>query len=229
MAYINMDFEGLQEMISRLISGEELEVDTDSFENDFETFKSSDDVLTLLVHLGYLTWCEESGRVRIPNEEVRDEFRKILKGKNVSRKWTELIGHSQKLLEDTIVGNSEAVVKAIGAIRETQYAPTFYNNEQALRYVIKFAYIAAVEHYLKIEELPSGHGIADVMFIPKRISKYLAMVVELKWNKSSEGAIGQIKEKNYPAAIKDYGGEIVLVGINYDEKTKKHSCLIERV
>ena len=229
MVYINMDFEGLQEMISRLISGEELEVDTDSFENDFETFKSSDDVLTLLIHLGYLTWDREKKSARIPNGEVRDEFKKILKAENGDRKWIDLIGRSLKLLEDTIAGDSGAVVKAIEAVRTTQYAPTFYNNEQALRYVIKFAYIAAVEHYLKIEELPSGHGIADVMFIPKRMSKYPAMIVELKWNKSSEGAIGQIKEQNYPAVIKDYGGEIILVGINYDEKTKKHSCLIERV
>ena len=229
MAYINMDFDGLQEIISRLISGEEIEVDTESFENDFETFTSSDDVLTLLIHLGYLAWCEETGTARIPNEEVRAEFRKILKGRNVNRKWNTLISRSQKLLEDTIAGNSDEVVEAIEAVRTTQYAPTFYNNEQALRYVIKFAYIAAVEHYLKIEELPSGHGIADVVFIPKQMSRYPAMIVELKWNKSSEGAIGQIKEKNYPTVIKDYGGEIILAGINYDEKTKKHSCMIEKM
>ena len=187
------------------------------------------DVLTLLIHLGYLTWDSKEKSAGIPNEEVRAEFRKILKPENGSRKWIDLIGRSQKLLEDTIAGDSDAVVNAIEAVRTTQYAPTFYNNEQALRYVIKFAYIAAVEHYLKIEELPSGHGIADVVFIPKQMSVYPAMVVELKWNKSSEGAVGQIKEKNYPAVLKDYGGEIVLAGINYNEKTKKHSCLIERV
>ena len=229
MSYINMDFEGMQEVISRLISGEEIEVDTDSFENDFETFKIRDDVLTLLIHLGYLTWNRKDGLARIPNEEVRAEFRRILKAGNGNKKWIDLVNRSLKLLEDTIAGNSDEVVKAIEVIRDTQYVPTFYNDEQALRYVIKFAYIAAVEYYLKIEELPSGRGIADVVFLPKRLSSYPAMVVELKWNMSSEGAIRQIKEKNYPAVIKDYGGEIVLAGINYDEKTKKHSCLIERV
>ena len=229
MTYINMDFEGMQEIISRLISGEKIEVETDSFENDFETFKSRDDVLTLLIHLGYLTWDRKDKSARIPNEEVRAEFRKILKVENGNRKWTELISRSLKLLEDTIAGDSDQVVKAIEAGRTTQYAPTFYNNEQALRYVIKFAYIAAAEHYLKIEELSSGHGIADVVFIPKRMSKYPAMVVELKWNKSSGGAIRQIKEKKYPVVLMDYGKEIVLVGISYDEKTKRHGCLIERV
>lgn len=229
MAYINMDFEGLQETIACLIAGEDVEVKTDGFENDFETFKSKDDVLTLLIHLGYLTWHEEEQTARIPNEEVRLEFEKILAGINVNAKWVELIRQSQKLLDDTIAGKADEVSKAIEDIRNTQYAPTFYNDEQALRYVIKFAYIAAIEQYLKIEELPSGRGIADVVYLPKRRSTLPALVVELKWNKSSEGAIEQIKEKNYPAVIKDYGGEILLVGINYDEKLKTHSCVIERI
>ncbi len=229
MTYINMDFEGLQETISRLISGEEVEVDTDFFENDFESFKSRDDVLTLLIHLGYLTWHEEDGTARIPNEEVRIEFRKILKGTSANRKWVELLGHSQKLLEDTIAGDAQAVAEAIEEIRDFQYAPTYYNDEQALRYVIKFAYIAAIDQYLKVEELPSGKEIADVVYLPKRRSLLPALVVELKWNKSSEGAIRQVKERNYPAVLKDYGGEIVLVGIAYDAKKKAHSCVIERI
>ena len=228
MTYINMDFEGLQETIARLISDEEIEVRTDRFENDFETFKSRDDVLTLLMHLGYLTWNEE-GTAHVPNEEVREEFEQILEGTGASRKWMELLGRSKKLLEDTMAGDGQAVAKAIEEIRDSQYAPTYYNDEQALRYVIKFAYIAALDQYLKVEELPSGKGIADVVYLPKRRSTLPALVVELKWNKSSEGAIRQVKERNYPAVLKDYGGEIVLVGIAYDARKKTHSCVIERI
>lgn len=95
--------------------------------------------------------------------------------------------------------------------------------------MIKFAYIAAVDQYLKVEELPSGKGIADVVYLPKRKSALPAIIVELKWDKSSEGAIGQIKERNYPAVLRDYGGEIVLVGIGYNPKTKVHTCEIERI
>ena len=169
------------------------------------------------------------GTAHIPNEEVRTEFRKILKGRNVNRKWIELLSRSRKLLENTIAGDTDAVVEAIEEIRGTQYAPTFYNDEQALRYVIKFAYIAAIDQYLKVEELPSGKEIADVVYLPKPKSLLPALVVELKWNKSSEGAIQQIKEKNYSAVLKDYGGEVVMVGISYDAKRKEHSCVIERV
>ncbi len=111
----------------------------------------------------------------------------------------------------------------------SDYAPTFYNNEQALRYVIKFAYITCVDKYLEIQELPSGKGIADVVFIPKRNTAYPAMVVELKWNKADTAAISQIKKKEYPEVIKDYGGDIVIVGITYDDKSKSHDCKIEMI
>ena len=227
--YIKMDFDGLQETIVRLISGEELEVDTDNFENDFETFQNRDDVLTLLIHLGYLAYHEESGTVRVPNEEIRIEFRKLIQKRNMNPRWMELIRRSQILMEDTITGHADKVACAIEKIRDTEYAPTFYNNEQSLRYVIKFAYIAATDYYIKIEELPSGHGLADVAYIPKSRSKYPAMIIEIKWNKTAEGALSQIKEKKYPAVLQGYNGEIVLVGINYDEKSKRHSCLIEKV
>lgn len=230
MTYINMDFEGLQEIVVRLIAGEKIEVRTSRFANDFETFRSKDDVLTLLIHLGYLTWHREDGTAHIPNEEVRREFDEILEGTGACRKWIELIERSRKLLKDTIAGNESAVEKAIDEIRCTQYAPTFYNDEQALRYVIKFAYIAAIDQYMKIEELPSGKGIADVVYLPKPKSTLPALIIELKWNKSSEGAIQQIKERNYPAILKNYSGNVVIAaGISYDTKQKEHSCMIERL
>ena len=98
---------------------------------------------------------------------------------------------------------------------------------QALRYVIKFAYIAALDKFLKVEELPSGKGIADVVYVPKFRSNYPAIIIELKWDKTAGGAIEQIKEKAYPSVLREYGGEILLVGINYDSKKKSHSCKIE--
>lgn len=229
MTYINMDFDGLQEMIVRLISGESVSVDVDTYENDFETFKNKDDVLTLLIHLGYLSYCEDDKTVHIPNEEVAGEFQQILRGTSDNAKWIQLLQKSDTLLENTISGNECAVAEAISEIRNTEYAPTFYNDEQALRYIIKFAYIAAIEKYVKVEELPSGHGLADVVYIPKRNSVYPALVIELKWNQPASGAIKQILDRNYPAVLQDFGGEIVLVGISYDSSSKNHSCKIKTI
>lgn len=226
--YINMNFDGLKETVLRLISGEEIDVSTDEFKNDFVSFRKKDDVLTLMIHLGYLTYDSMTGQVRIPNAEVQSEFVKLVGNAELTT-LADLIKASEKLLNDTLSGNSDAVTEAIEHIRQSNYAPTFYNNEQALRYVIKFAYIVCVDRYMKVEELPSGTGIADVVYIPKRNKPDPAIVVELKWNKSEGAAISQIKKKNYPAVLEDYGGEIVLVGINYDEKSKSHSCEIERV
>ncbi len=55
------------------------------------------------------------------------------------------------------------------------------------------------------------------------------MIVELKWDKRTETAIEQILNRKYPAILNGYCGDIVLVGINYDEKTKEHTCKIERI
>jgi hypothetical protein len=54
------------------------------------------------------------------------------------------------------------------------------------------------------------------------------IVVELKWNKPVESAVEQIKNRNYPQALKGYGSDILLVGVSYDGKTKKHTCRIEK-
>ena len=54
------------------------------------------------------------------------------------------------------------------------------------------------------------------------------MIVELKWDKTAEGAIGQIKSKGYVSALKEYKGNILLVGINYEKKSRKHQCRIEK-
>ena len=107
--YIDMDFNGLQETVARLIGGAEVSVNTTQFQNDFERFRTKDDVLTLLVHLGYLTYDSVRGTVHVPNEEVRDEFRNFLGNDRFGEHWIKLIGRSRKLLNDTLAGNSSAV------------------------------------------------------------------------------------------------------------------------
>ena len=225
--YINMDYEGLQETVARLIAGEKITVNVDSFQNDFESFESADDVLTLLIHLGYLTYHETERTVQIPNEEVRIEFKQFLAQKKVNSGWISLIKRSQKLLDDTISGRSDDVAAALDEIRGEQYAPQFYNNEQSLRAIIKYAFLVTAGQHIQIDEMPGGKGLADVAFLPTPLSRLPAMVVELKWNKTAGGAISQIKEKKYTAKLKPFAGSILLVGINYDEKTGKHTCLIE--
>ena len=81
-----------------------------------------------------------------------------------------------------------------------------------------------------IRELPTGKGFADICMIPRKVHlDKPAVIIELKWDKNANGALEQIKEKHYTNALQDYQGNILLVGINYDRKNKKHTCLIEKV
>ena len=224
--YIELDEDGLKEALVQMLGGARVKIDTISFQNDMTTIRCRDDVLTLLVHLGYLAYDSDEKTVRIPNEEIREEFvRAVAAGRHTE--IAKLIRSSDQLLEATLNRDEEAVAAAIEEAHKAGTAPTFYNNEQALRSVIRAAYISCVDEYLKIDELPSGHGYADVVFFPKKNSSKPLLLVELKWNKTGEGAIRQIKNNDYPQALKGYGGDMLLVGINYDAKSKKHSCRIE--
>lgn len=225
--YIELNKDGLQEAITQMLGGASIKIDVSAFQNDMMAIKSRDDVLTLLVHLGYLAYDIETKMVYIPNEEVREEFiRAITVGKH--NEIAKLIRNSQHLLEATLNMEEELVAEAIEEAHKTGASPTFYNNEQALRSIIRIAYISCIDEFIRIDELPSGHGYAEVVFFPKKTSAMPLLVIELKWNKTEKGTITQIKNRDYPSILKDYGGEIFLVGICYDTKTKKHTCKIEQ-
>lgn len=229
MGYISLDFDGLSRTITELLGGGEIKVDTLGFANDLVTFRNRDDVLTLLIHLGYLTYNESTEKARIPNEEIRLEFAKTIR--QVERKDTiRRVQESDQLIQDTVHRDADAVAAQIERIHEEE-ASLYYNSEQALRSVIKRAYFSSVDEYVMLEEVPAGVGFADILYLPKKDSPLPALVVELKWNQSAEGAIAQIKDRKYPKVLEGYGGEILLVGIAYDKDARpgqrRHSCVIE--
>jgi hypothetical protein len=225
--YIDIDEDGLKEAIVQMLGGAKYRIDVETFQNDMTTITCKDDVLTLLIHLGYLAYDMDNEEAYIPNEEVRREFVRAVKygrHKEVAR----LVQNSDRLLKATLAMDSDTVANAIEVAHSEGTSPLYYNDEQALRSVIRFAYISCIDEYLRIEELPSGTGYADVVYLPKKNSDKPIMIVELKWNKTAEGAISQIKNRNYPQVLEGFGSDILLVGVNYDEKTKKHTCVIEK-
>lgn len=225
--YIDMDEDGLKEDIVHMLGGERCQIDVGTFQNDMTSMKNKDDVLTLLVHLGYLAYNASTKTVFIPNEEIRQEFVRAVK----ASKYTEIanmIRDSERLLYETLNMNEESVAEVIEKVHCTVTTPLYYNNEQALRSVIRFAYISCIGQFTEIQELPSGKGYADIIYLPKKGSSMPILVIELKWNKTALGAIQQIKERNYPEILQNHGNDILLVGINYNEKTKKHTCIIEK-
>lgn len=225
--YITMNFDGLKDDIIRMLSGDSIEVDTSSFQNDMTTFNVKDDVLTLLIHLGYLAYDSENEKVYIPNYEVMNEFKSAIKGAGWSNVYN-AIKLSDKLLEETILGNNEFVAETIDSIHIENSSILNYNNENSLSCIISLAYYSAKKYYKIIREMPAGKGFADILFLPLRNTEKPPIIIELKWDKNIQTSISQIKEKKYLKSVDNYD-EILLVGISYDKKIKKHKCAIEKV
>lgn len=224
--YLDMNYDGLKGAITQMLASESVEIDYQTFQNDMTTFASKDDVLTLLVHLGYLAYNKETGCVFIPNAEVRAEFVRAITGEQ----WKEVIASikkSDQLLQATWQRSEAVVAQMIDEVHTENTSILTYNDENSLSCVISLAYYNAINEYTRIRELPTGKGFADIVYIPRKHSDKPAMIVELKYDKTAEGAIAQIKEKRYVESLKEYQGNMLLVGINYDKTTKKHTCNIE--
>ncbi len=228
--YMDMDFDGLRQDIVRMLGGEHIRVNTLSFRNDMRNFRTKDDVLTLLIHLGYLAYDLEREEAYIPNREIVREFENAMSVGG----WPEVmrvLKASEKLLEDTLRCDGESVAAGLDKAHMEVASILTYNDENSLACAISLAYYSARKDYRIIRELPAGKGFADVVFLPLPYSKKPAFVVELKYDKSAGTALQQIRDRQYTQALEGYSGEILLVGVNYDKDSadKQHSCVIEKL
>ena len=228
--FITMNYAGLKDDIMTMMAGGKVRVNTNTFKNDFSTIASKDDALTALIHLGYLGYDVDRKKAFIPNYEVATAFEAALQ----TGEWTEIakaISICDELLDETIEGNEERVAELIELAHETYTSVLKYNDENSLSCVLTMAYFTAPGYYNIIREMPAGKGFADFAFIPRANAGYRpAMIVELKYNKSADSAIQQIKENRYQGALSGYHDKILLVGINYNvdgEDKKHHTCVIE--
>ncbi len=225
--YMDMNFDGLKDSIIEMLGNGRCRINYRKFQNDMTTFKSRDDVLTLLVHLGYLAYDEETKEVFIPNMEIFDEFENALEGEG----WdtiAKILNDSDALLNATLCCDADAVAHGIDNAHMEHTSILSYNDENSLSCVITIAYFSARREYMLMREFPAGKGFADILFLPRGFSDKPALIVELKWNKTVTGAIDQIRERKYIKALEDYRGEILLVAVNYDKATKNHQCIIEK-
>ena len=224
--YITMNYDGLRDSIIKLLAGERQNINTKTFSNDMTTFGSADDVLTLLVHLGYLGYDSTSKEVFIPNQEIAIEYYNAI----TNTDWdiiARALKQSKRLLQAVLAKDAEAVAKGIEeAHMETSHIQ--YNDENALSYTLSLAFYSARQKYKVFRELPTGKGYADLVFLPRPLHANLpALLLELKWDKNAKAAIQQIKDRRYGKALEDYTGKILAVGVSYDRETRKHECLID--
>lgn len=228
--YIDMDFDGLKADIVQMLGGSRIKVNTRSFRNDMHNFEKKDDVLTLLIHLGYLAYDSDEKEAFIPNKEIIEEFETSMSVGGWPKVMS-ILKASEKLLEDTLRGDEKSVAEGLDRAHTEVSSILTYNDENSLGCAIGLAYYSARKDYRLIRELPAGKGFADVVFLPLPSTNKPAIIVELKYGKPAGTALQQIRDRQYTQALSGYTGEILLVGISYnrEEKEKPHSCVIERL
>ena len=225
--YINMNFEGLKDDIIRMLAGGRCKVRTSGFQNDMSIINTKDDVFTVLIHLGYLSFDRTRNECYIPNLEVSGEMESAV----ISNKWTHVVDtlqQSERLLQVTLDGDEEAVAQGVDAVHDENTSILSYNDENSLACVLSIAYYYAKNDYVMHRELATGKSFADLVLIPRKHVDSPAIVLELKYNQDADSAIDQIKRKQYPAKMAEYTDNLLLVGINYDKQQKTHTCRIEK-
>ena len=228
--FITMNYEGLKDDIMTMMAGGKVKVLPHTFQNDLNTIASKDEALTALIHLGYLGFDAYRKKAYIPNYEVATAFESALQ----TGEWKDIakaISICDELLMETIDGNEKVVAELVELAHETYTSVLNYNDENSLSCVLTMAYFTAPAYYNVVREMPAGKGFADFVFLPRaNAGDRPAMSVELKYNKSADSAINQIKENRYQGALAGYEGKILLVGINYKaegKEKKTHTCVIE--
>ena len=224
---LDMNFDGMKDDILKMLSGESVCVDTDGYLNTMTDFVDKDDAFTYLIHLGYLAYDLESETCRIPNREINREWQRAVSKQADFAETDKLIKASKELLSSTIDGDETAVASALDVSHIHVTSNRSYNNEDALQSAVYLAYIYALNEYTIVREMTAGRGFADVVFIPFKEGRP-AMIIELKRNDCAETALNQIRNKRYFDSLARYQGDLLFVGINYDEKEKTHTCKIER-
>ena len=225
--YIKLDYDGVKTAVVEMLAGREVPVSVVDFKNRLDEIKTKDNVLTYLIHLGYLNYDKKTGLCRIPNKEIKQEWEFAVKDSDNFSKIAEMIRDSEELLELTLEGEADEVAAALDRAHEEVSSIKSYNRESSLQAAIILAYYTAKTKYTIIQELPAGRGFADIGFIPKNPNDP-AILIELKCNHDADTAIKQIKNKNYPKVFENYLDNLLLVGVNYDKTTKVHECVIEK-
>ena len=225
--YIERNFDGLKDDILDVLAGGRVKVNTTKFRNDLSDIRSRDDVLTVLIHLGYLSFDWQERECYLPNYEVSEELANAVEESS----WTIIaraLQQSERLLTATLRGDADTVARLVEAAHDSEASIYKYNDENILSCIISIAYYYAHGDYVFHRELPTGKGYSDLVLLPRKNVNKPAIVIELKSSKTASKAIEQIKDRHYTDKIVEYTGDILLVGINYDADTKQHTCIIER-
>ena len=225
-SYIQMNFDSLKEDIVEMLAGGRAKVNTTKFSNDLSDIRSRDDVLTVLIHLGYLAFNWKKRECYVPNYEVSEELANAVEETG----WTSIanaLQQSERLLDATLRQDANLVARLVEAAHQENTSIIRYSDENSMACVLAIAYYYAHGDYIFHREYQTGRGFADLVLIPRKNVDTPAIIVELKYTGTTGTALDQIHDRHYPDKVKEYAGDILLVAVTYDRKTKEHRCEIE--
>ena len=232
---INMNFDRIKDDIIHLIEGSTILFSCITFQNDMVSIKTKDDIFSLLVCLGYLGCVDDGGDYRlayVPNKEIRTALSSIVKSQPWFNSIT-IIERSQSLFEAITTLDANKTAEIITEIHNSPNVSLLtYNREESMVFCLISGLMWQTEReYEVFRELQSGKGSADLIYVPKRNMHLPILLIEFKYGQSAEEAMNQIKEKEYFRRYidGDYPNDVLLIGINYNPKTKNHQCLIEKL
>ena len=213
----------LREDVIRMTGGETLEISLSGFSVEKNRVSTRDEILSAMVVYGFLSYYH--GSLRIPNHELMMKFQQALSSEQMGLKQT--LEESKKLLTATLERNHSRIAGLLKELHDEKIPFFQYNDENSLACVVTVGYLAALDTYRISREDRAGKGYVDFLFDPLRKNDPV-IILELKYNHSPKNALKCIHERGYISRFRDHRS-ILLVGINYSDRTKKHSCLTELV
>ena len=224
--YIEHNVDAVREDIVKMVAGIPIEVELEGYGAEQLRLDSRDEILSAMVVFGFLSY--HDGFLRIPNHELMEKFQTVLKRSSMGG-VADIVNNSKNVLDATIELDAKRVAQYIEEAHDREIPFLQYNNENSLSCVITLCYLYARNYYEVTREDKSGKGFVDYLFTPKK-KGYPAIILELKYNKTAQEAIDQIKRKNYVDRVRNFK-EILYVGINYSidaDNHKHHDCIIEK-
>ena len=229
--YVKNNIDDIRDDLVLMVAGEGVEAEIRNYAAVSMELNTRDEIYSAMVIYGLLTYVD--GEVFIPNKELMDKFRELLMNKESMGYVYRLANESKRMLAATLSGDTETMSEILEFAHNTESPIFSYNSETELSAVVNLVYLAARDRYRMEREDRAGKGYVDFIFYPERRGAD-ALILELKVGGTPEKAIAQIKDKDYALRFQGklgekqrYTGRILIVGISYSKKTKKHSCKVE--
>lgn len=220
---IEHNIDEVREDIVKLVAGIPVSVKLKGYSASESQLNSRNEILSAMAVYGFLSYY--GGEIRIPNRELMEKYQEVLTRKSMGEVKA-VVERSEDMLKATLQCDEEKVASILEEVHDREIPFLEYGDENSLSCVITLCYLYARDEYRIEREAKSGKGYCDYLFYPRRKGKP-AIILELKAGGTCEGAIAQIRDRNYLQKVEDCN-EILLVGINYD-KEKHHKCRIEKV